>query len=122
MFTPAMRAISRSALPLLMAGVRADHEHDAAAPDDPAPLTHRLYGRSYLHRPFAGRIQLQLEKVLRPQESGHGHTNAAVWPLKKLSSGLADPAPGDALEPRQDGAPNQAPALPSRSRCRAAPP
>ena len=37
------------ALPLLVAGVRADHEHDAAPADDPAALTHRLYGRSNFH-------------------------------------------------------------------------
>src|SRR5215212_6178354 len=56
MLTPAMRANSslRLALPLLVTRVRADHEHDAAPPDHPATLTHRLHGRSYLHRPFSG--------------------------------------------------------------------
>jgi hypothetical protein len=57
------------ALSLLVPRVRADHEHDAAPADDPATLTHRLYGRSYLHRPFLGRIEQQLrEKVRKSQE------------------------------------------------------
>ena len=55
--TPAIRAISRSPLPLLVARVRADNEDAAAPPDHPATLAHRLYGRSYLHPLLAGRIQ-----------------------------------------------------------------
>src|SRR2546428_5630453 len=51
-FTPAMRAISRSPLALLVALVLADHQHHAIAADDLAFLAHRLDRRSYLHDPF----------------------------------------------------------------------
>src|SRR6187551_763616 len=68
MFTPAIRA-TRSALPLLVARIRADDQHDAAPPDHPATLTHRLYGRSYLHPLLAGRIQSVTEKACGPHES-----------------------------------------------------
>jgi hypothetical protein len=50
--TPAIRAIFLLALPLLVAGIRADHEDPAVTPDDLALLAHRLYRRSYLHDPF----------------------------------------------------------------------
>src|SRR5215210_2270208 len=52
MLTPAIRAIFLLALPLLVAGVRADHEYPTVAPDDLALLAHRLDRRSYLHDPF----------------------------------------------------------------------
>src|SRR5215208_5057795 len=52
MLTPAIRAIFLLALPLLVAGIRADHEDPAVAPDDLALLAHRLHRRSYLHDPF----------------------------------------------------------------------
>src|SRR5436189_114273 len=42
---------------------------EPAPPDHPAPLTHRLYGRSYLHPQLAGRIQSVSEKAHRSQES-----------------------------------------------------
>src|SRR5436190_9682114 len=51
-FTPAMRAISRSPLALLVTFVGADHEHHAVATNDLAFLAHRLDRRSYLHDPF----------------------------------------------------------------------
>jgi hypothetical protein len=40
--TPAIRAIGASALPLLVAGVRADHERAAVPLDHAAALTHGL--------------------------------------------------------------------------------
>jgi len=49
MLTPAMRAISRSPLLLLVAGVLADHEHPPVAADDLALLAHRFDRRTYLH-------------------------------------------------------------------------
>src|SRR3954447_25446745 len=52
MLIPAIRAISRSPLPLLVAGGLADHEDRAMAADDLALLAHRLDRRSYLHDPF----------------------------------------------------------------------
>src|SRR3954468_20326856 len=52
MLIPAIRAISRSPLALLVSGVLADHEDRAVAADDLALLAHRLDRRSYLHDPF----------------------------------------------------------------------
>jgi len=40
------------ALPLLVAGVLADHEDRAVTADDLALLAHRLDRRSYFHDPF----------------------------------------------------------------------
>src|ERR1700735_4462564 len=51
-FTPAIRAICRLALPLLVTLVLADDEPRFVAADDPALLAHRLDRRSYLHDPF----------------------------------------------------------------------
>src|ERR1700754_3779116 len=48
MLTPEMRAIALP-LPLLVAGVGADHEHPAVPPDDLALLAHRLDRGTYLH-------------------------------------------------------------------------
>src|SRR5687767_10520054 len=48
MLMPAMRAMAL-ALPLLVAGVRADHQDRAVATDDLALLAHRLDRRSDLH-------------------------------------------------------------------------
>src|SRR3954469_7520865 len=61
MLMPAMRAMGRCslALPLLVTGVLADHQHPPVAADDLALLTHRLYRRSYLHGPF--RLMIQTE-------------------------------------------------------------
>src|SRR5262245_26866097 len=70
MLTPAIRAIG-SALPLLVAGVGADHEHGSATADHLALLTHRLYGRSYFHR--LSRLVSDKEKACRPQELGRRH-------------------------------------------------
>jgi hypothetical protein len=68
-------------------GVRADHEHDAAPPDHPAALTHRLYGRSYLHRPFwVVSIKNLREKARSPHESGDGHNKKARRPTKEYSN------------------------------------
>src|ERR1700679_1083789 len=50
--TPAIRAICRLALPLLVTLVLADDEHRFVAADNPALLAHRLDRRSYLHDPF----------------------------------------------------------------------
>jgi hypothetical protein len=52
MLTPAIRAIFLLALALLVARIRADHEHPPVAADDLALLAHRLDRRSYLHDPF----------------------------------------------------------------------
>src|SRR3954470_14210253 len=52
MLIPAIRAISRSPLPLLVTGVLADHQDRAMAADDLALLAHRLYRRSYFHDPL----------------------------------------------------------------------
>src|SRR6266404_4049674 len=46
--TPAIRAIVLS-LPLLVLLVRANHAHDAAAPDDFALVADSFYRRSYFH-------------------------------------------------------------------------
>src|SRR5215211_3309317 len=43
---------SASTLPLLVAGIRTDHEHGTATADHLALLTHRLDGSSDLHLPF----------------------------------------------------------------------
>src|SRR3954463_279236 len=53
-----------SALPLLVAGVLADHKHPPVAADDLALLTHRLDRRSYLHGPF--RLMIQTGWLWRP--------------------------------------------------------
>src|SRR5579862_7191715 len=52
MFTPEIRAMP-SALPLLVTGIRADHEHPPVAADDLALLAHRFDRRSYFHARFA---------------------------------------------------------------------
>src|SRR3954469_2772244 len=66
MLMPAMRAMGRCslALPLLVSGVLADHQHPPMAADDLALLTHRLDRRSYLHGPF--RLMIQTGGALRP--------------------------------------------------------
>src|SRR5919199_1233512 len=65
MLIPAMRAISRSALALLVTRVLADDEHAPVAADDLALLTHRLDRRSYLHDPF--RLMILTGWLWRPQ-------------------------------------------------------
>src|ERR1700722_17132847 len=58
MLTPEILAIDGSsrdgglALPLLVTGVRTDHEHPTVAADDLALLAHRLDRGSYLHAEF----------------------------------------------------------------------
>src|SRR3954452_12609284 len=66
MLIPAMRAICLLllALPLLVSGVLADHQHPPVAADDLALLTHRLDRRSYLHGPF--RLMIQTGWLWRP--------------------------------------------------------
>src|ERR1700693_725611 len=49
MFTPLIRAITRSALPLLLPRIRADHKHPPVPADDLALLAHRFDRGSYLH-------------------------------------------------------------------------
>src|SRR5215217_5874132 len=66
MLTPAIRAMA-SALPLLVPGVLADHEHPPVAADDLALLAHRLNRRSYLHGPF--RLMIQTGWLWRPGRS-----------------------------------------------------
>src|SRR3954447_3567017 len=53
----------RLPLPLLVTRVGADNEHDAAPPNDSAALTHRLYGRSYLHPLLAGSYPITFGEV-----------------------------------------------------------
>jgi hypothetical protein len=48
-----MRAIAELPLPLLVAGVLADDQNGAVAPDDFALLAHRLDRRSYFHEPLS---------------------------------------------------------------------
>src|SRR5215208_577919 len=70
-----------------MPGVRTDHEHDAAPPDHPAALAHRLYGRSYLHRPsWVVSINNLREKALPHHESRGGHNEIGRRPTRKYSS------------------------------------
>src|ERR1700729_3063023 len=52
MLTPEIRAMPL-ALPLLVTGIRADHEHPPVTTDDFALLAHRLDRRSYFHARFA---------------------------------------------------------------------
>src|ERR1700722_9798418 len=52
MLTPEIRAMTL-ALPLLVTGIQADHEHPPVAADDLALLAHRLDRRSYFHARFA---------------------------------------------------------------------
>src|SRR5215510_11028662 len=54
MLIPAIRAMPRLPLPLLVTGVLTDDQHGAVAPDDLALLAHRLHRRSYLHGSFQG--------------------------------------------------------------------
>src|SRR3954469_16574306 len=92
MFTPAMRATRpASPLPLLVAWVRADDQHDAAPPDHPATLTHRLYGRSYLHPLLAGRIQSVTEKACQPHESGPRAQKDGPYGRSRMVAGHARP-------------------------------
>jgi hypothetical protein len=73
MFTPAILA-NELTLSLLVPGVRADHEHRAAAADHLAFLAHRFYGRSDLHRP-----RIRIEKGgPPPQESGCEHEKTGL--------------------------------------------
>src|SRR5688572_30391078 len=65
MLTPAIRAMARLPLPLLVTGVLADHEHPSVAADDLALLAHRLDRRSYLHGPF--RLMIQTRWLWRPE-------------------------------------------------------
>src|SRR3954454_9941180 len=52
MLIPAIRATSRSPLPLLVPRVLADDQDPAVAADDLALLAHRLHRRWYCHGPF----------------------------------------------------------------------
>src|SRR5688572_19714927 len=77
-------------LALLVARVRADHQHDAAPPDHPAALAHRLYGRSNLHRPLrvlgasASNTRSYPITFRRrptgPMNRARGHQKPAPWP------------------------------------------
>ena len=74
------------ALPLLVPGVRADDQHDAAPPNDPATLTHRLYGRSYLHRSSRWVVSNQLRRrPTGPMNRAHRHTKTALRPTENGS-------------------------------------
>src|SRR6266511_2395972 len=94
MFTPAIRATrAASPLPLLVARVRADHEHDAAPPDHPAALTHRLYGRSNLHTQSSRVVSNQFRrKPAGPRNRARGHQNTALRPTENGSRAFP-PAP-----------------------------
>src|SRR3954451_24170980 len=90
--TPAIRAIT-SALPLLVTGVRTDHEHAAATPDDPASLAHRFHGRSYLHRLSLATYPIDRKKAPQPHESGRqAPKKTALGPRRKDSSGFVPAA------------------------------
>src|SRR5512142_314455 len=64
MFTPEIRAIARSlrrsALPLLVTRIRADHKNPPFPADDLALLAHRLDRGSYFHARFALLVELFL--------------------------------------------------------------
>src|ERR1044072_9957517 len=82
-----MRAIKPLALPLLVPWVRADDQHDALPANYPAALTHRLYGRPYLHRPsWVVSIKNLREKALPHHESRGGHNETARRPARKYSN------------------------------------
>src|SRR6185295_3042030 len=75
-----------STLPLLVARVRADDQHDAAPPNHPATLAHRLYGRSNLHRPFAGSYPITFRRrPTGPMNRARGHKKTAPWPIENGS-------------------------------------
>src|SRR5258708_26053994 len=78
MWPPAMRAISRSPLPLVVAGVLTDDPARAVAADDLALLAHRLDRRSYLHDPF--RIEDQRRWLWRPPGRRYQSRTCAAGP------------------------------------------
>jgi hypothetical protein len=72
-----------------MARVRADDQHDAAPPDHPAALAHRLYGRSNLHRPFAGSYPITFRRrPTGPMKRARGHEQTAPRPTEDGSRAL----------------------------------
>src|SRR4051794_20673340 len=88
---PAIRAISESsllALTLLVTRIRADYEHDAAPPDNPAAVAHGLYGRSYFHRLALATYPI----VLRGGPSGS--MNRAAGTQKRPEARTGSIAPG----------------------------
>src|SRR3954447_3002079 len=91
MLMPAMRAMGRCslALPLLVTGVLADHEHPPVAADDLALLAHRLDRGSYLHVPF--RLASRKEALAEPSAAAAilrrlDRTPRLGWPKARLRS------------------------------------
>src|SRR4051794_13767380 len=102
---PAIRAISESsllALTLLVTRIRADYEHDAAPPDNPAAVAHGLYGRSYFHRLALATYPI----VLRGGPSGS--MNRAAGTQKRPEGRTGSIAPG-VVSPNRPLAPTRAP-------------
>src|SRR5436190_1721615 len=114
MLMPAIRAISRSPLPLLVPGVLADHEDRAVAADDLALLAHRLDRRSYLHDPFRLGVN-QRRRLWPPHEAaatGRGRAPADCVGAQAKHDSRGVPA---GLGPH---APPKTPLSPSVFRCR----
>src|SRR2546430_15845883 len=93
------------ALPLLVTGIRADHENGSATADHLAFLAHRFYGRSYLHRP---RIRIG-KGGPPPQESDCGQKKSALGRTGRIAGATPGPClarrranrrSGDAVEDR----------------------
>src|SRR4051794_32405881 len=83
MLMPEMRAIGLP-LPLLVTGVRADHQNGAVAPDDLALLAHRLDRRSYLHGTFRREREkrgadAQGPARARPSKIAHASGSPGPW-------------------------------------------
>src|SRR3954452_1858465 len=122
MLIPAIRAISRSPLTLLVTGVLADHEDRTVAADDLALLAHRLDRRSYLHDPFRLGVN-QRRRLWPPHEAaatGRGRTPAdCVGAQAKYDSRGSPPDPALIRPPKTPLAPRvfSCRAAPRSSRC-----
>jgi hypothetical protein len=58
------RLPASSALPLLVAGIGANHEHDASTPDDLALLTHATNAGANFHSRVRGGDRPRLQRIL----------------------------------------------------------
>src|SRR5215210_2217196 len=102
MLTPAMRALAKLLLPLLVTGVLADDEHRAVTADDLALLAHRLDRRSYLHDAFrsvtrdlalaAARLPLPVEDARTPRGRTHRPSTIAVVRRRRTRATGSGPA------------------------------
>src|SRR6267154_2022211 len=116
MLTPEMRAISASprrngalALPLLMAGIRADHQNASMTADDLAFFAHRLDRGSYFHvRPSVRRSKflssglspaLETARGLRYRAEVRGaqHSSSRCARTRSMLAGAPLPSGGPAM-------------------------